>query len=228
MVQAEALYCTQNSKLLGFRNLKSYVSKQKIALSQEYTGKKIFEVKIWLSNAHKYKTRNRLRELEDELYIFAWKVNDPLSTEDLLKDTVVETAFPNIQLLLKIYLLILSSEAVVERGFSKMSQLITKKRTSLEDNGLEMLMRISYHKNPHPWMMWNKFSKIGKVKKNVEYFLVICECKQPSFHCSIFSKFDFSLKYKLLQVYYEAQIWPFCSQKLKFFKQVWHDFLQLR
>ena len=104
--------------------------------------------KFDLVNAHKYKTRNRLRELEDELYIFVRKVNDPLSIEDLLKDTVVETAFPNIPLLLKIYLLILSSEAVVERGFSKMSQLITKKRTSLDDNGLEMLMRISYHKNP--------------------------------------------------------------------------------
>ena len=46
MVQADALYGTQNSKLLEFRNLKNYVSKQKIALSQEYTGKNIFEVKI--------------------------------------------------------------------------------------------------------------------------------------------------------------------------------------
>ena len=46
-------------------------------------------------NPHKYKTK-RLSELEDELYIIAEKVNDPLSVEDLLKDTVVETAFPNI------------------------------------------------------------------------------------------------------------------------------------
>ena len=29
-----------------------------------------------------------------------------------------------------------------------MGQIITKKRTSLEDNSLEMLMWISYHKNP--------------------------------------------------------------------------------
>ena len=29
-----------------------------------------------------------------------------------------------------------------------MGQIITKKHTSLDDNSLEMLMRISYHKNP--------------------------------------------------------------------------------
>ena len=75
-------------------------------------------------------------------------VNDLLSVEDLFKDNVVETAFPNVRRLLKIYVLISSSEAVVERGSSKMGQIITKKRTSLEDKSLEMLMRISYHKNP--------------------------------------------------------------------------------
>ena len=38
------------------------------------------------------------------------------------------------------------SEAIVERGFSKMGQFVTKKRTALDDNSLEMLMRISYNK----------------------------------------------------------------------------------
>ena len=89
-----------------------------------------------------------MRELEDELYITAEKVNDSLSVENLLKDTVVKRAFPNIRRLLKSYVLIPSSEAVVERGFSKMGQIITKKRTSLEDNSLEISMRISYHKDP--------------------------------------------------------------------------------
>ena len=139
-----------------------------------------------------------MKELEEELfYIIAEKANDLLSVEDLLKDTVVETVFTNIRRLLKIYILISSSEVVVERGFSKMGQMITKKRASLEDNSLEMLMRISHHKNP---------LSMDDVKK--------------SFHCSIFSKFAFLLKYKLLQVYYGVQRWPFCSQKLKFFKQV--------
>ena len=81
-----------------------------------------------------------MRELEDKLHIIAKKVIDPLSIEDLLKDTVVETAFPNIRWLPKIYILIPSSEPVVERGFLKMGQKITKKCTSLEDNSLEMLM----------------------------------------------------------------------------------------
>ena len=35
------------------------------------------------------------------------------------------------------------SEAIVERGFSKMGQTVTKKCTGLDDNSLEMLMRIS-------------------------------------------------------------------------------------
>ena len=87
-------------------------------------------------------------KLEDKLYIISKKVNDPLCIEDLLKDTVVETAFSNIWWLLKIYVLIPSSEAAVERGFSMMGQIIIKKCTSLEDNFLEILMQISCHKNP--------------------------------------------------------------------------------
>ena len=58
-----------------------------------------------LVSAHKYQTRKRLTELEDELYIITEKVNDLLSGEDLLKNTV-ETAFPNIQRLLRIYVLV--------------------------------------------------------------------------------------------------------------------------
>ena len=70
-----------------------------------------------------------MRELEDELYIIAEKVNDPLSVEDLLKDILVETALPNIRQLLRIYVLIPSSEAVVEISFLKMGQVMTKRRT---------------------------------------------------------------------------------------------------
>ena len=70
-----------------------------------------------------------MRELEDELYIIAEKVNDPLSVEDLLKDILVETALPNIRRLLRIYVLIPSSEAVVEISFLKMGQVMTKRRT---------------------------------------------------------------------------------------------------
>ena len=40
------------------------------------------------------------------------------------------------------------SEAIVERGFSKMGQIVTKNCTALYDNSIEMLMRISYNKTP--------------------------------------------------------------------------------
>ena len=62
--------------------------------------------------------------------------------------TLVETAFPKVRQLLKIYILIPMSEAVVQRGFSKMGQIMSKKRTALDDSSLDTLMRISYHKEP--------------------------------------------------------------------------------
>ena len=40
------------------------------------------------------------------------------------------------------------SEVIVERGFSKLGQIVTKKRTALDDNSLEMLIHISYNKIP--------------------------------------------------------------------------------
>ena len=55
--------------------IKSYVSQQKIALSQEYAGKeKSLKSKFDSVNAHKYKTRKRLGELEDKLYIITKKI----------------------------------------------------------------------------------------------------------------------------------------------------------
>ena len=40
------------------------------------------------------------------------------------------------------------SEVIVERIFSKLGQIVTKKRTALDDNSLEMLIHISYNKIP--------------------------------------------------------------------------------
>ena len=63
----------------------------------QYAGKeKSLKLKFDIVNAHKYKTTKCLRELEDNFHIINEKVHDPLSTEELLEDTVVETAFPNI------------------------------------------------------------------------------------------------------------------------------------
>ena len=122
---------------------------QRAALSQEYLGKeKSLKSKFDLFNAQKYKTRKRLKEIEDKLSLISKKVHNLLSVEDLLHDSVIETAFPSIQQLLKIYVLIPVSEAIVERGLSKMGQIVTKKHTALDDNSLETLMRISYNKTP--------------------------------------------------------------------------------
>ena len=72
--------------------------------------------------------------------------SNPLSFEDLLQDNIVETVFPNVWCLMKIYVLIPMSEAFGERGFSKMGQIITKKGIALDNNSLEIWMCILYHK----------------------------------------------------------------------------------
>ena len=57
-------------------------------------------------------------------------------------DAVVEAVFPTIRCLLKIYIIITHSEAVVEHMFSKMDVIMTNKWCSSEDESLDMLMRI--------------------------------------------------------------------------------------
>ena len=77
-----------------------------------------------------------------ELELATKRKLNSLSVEDLLRDNFVKTARPFVRRLMKIYALILMSEAIVERGFSKMGQIMTKKRTALIDNSLEILMCI--------------------------------------------------------------------------------------
>ena len=64
---------------------------------------------------------------EAELSEIKKKMYSPVVVENLL-DTVLSAAFPTIQRLLKVYVLVPFSEAVVERGFSKMNPIMTKKR----------------------------------------------------------------------------------------------------
>ena len=81
----------------------------------------------------------------EELELTTKRKSNPLSVEDLLRDNVIENAFLNVRRLMKICILIPMSKAIVERGFSKMGKIMTKKCTALDDNSLETLMRISYH-----------------------------------------------------------------------------------
>ena len=58
----------------------------------------------------------------------------------------MESAFPNIPKLLRLYVLIPQSKAVVERGLSKLKLIMTDKCTRLEPESLNSLMRISYNR----------------------------------------------------------------------------------
>ena len=75
-------------------------------------------------------------------------MKNPVTVEDLLKDCVVSGAFPNIRRLLAIHVIIPHAEAVVEREFSKMGQIMTKKGCALDDESLDILMRISHRQKP--------------------------------------------------------------------------------
>ena len=68
-----------------------------------------------------------MKVTEAELSEIKKKMYSPVVVENLL-DTVLSAAFPTIQKLLKVYVLVPFSEAVVERGFSKMNLIMTKKR----------------------------------------------------------------------------------------------------
>ena len=76
------------------------------------------------------------------------KQKEPLTTKELLNDTVVSSAFPTIRYLLKLFILVPMSEAIVEQGFSKMKLIMSDKRTRLDDKSLDALMRISFQSEP--------------------------------------------------------------------------------
>ena len=99
-------------------------------------------------NAQKYKPTREIKVIEREIVETKGKILAPVTTLDLLDDSVVESAFPNIQKLLCLYVLIPQSEAVVESGFSKMKLIMNDKRTRLEPESLDSLMRISYNSKP--------------------------------------------------------------------------------
>ena len=63
----------------------------------------------------------------------------------MFDDTVLSAAFPTIWRLLKVYVIIPFSKAVVEMDFSKMNFIMTKKY-SLDSINLNVLMPISFLK----------------------------------------------------------------------------------
>ena len=100
------------------------------------------------ANAQKYKPTREIKVIEREIVEAKGKILAPVTALDLLDDSVVESAFPTLRKLLRLYVLLPQSEAVVERGFSKMKLIMTDKRSRLEPESLDSLMRISYNSEP--------------------------------------------------------------------------------
>ena len=115
---------------MEYSEYKNYVAQLKIDFKQKLVSEEAkIKASILQTSAKKYKSHHAVTELEQELSNKK-KMKDPVKVEDVLRDKVLETAFPNIQRLLKIYLCIPQSEAVVEHGFSKMNLILTKKMNS--------------------------------------------------------------------------------------------------
>ena len=74
------------------------------------------------------KKKRDVKVIEAELSEITKKMCSLVAVEYLLDDTALSTAFPTICRLLKVYVIIPFSEAVVERCFSKMNVTMTKKR----------------------------------------------------------------------------------------------------
>ena len=99
-----------------------------------------------MKKGDKYTTKKLIDMLEKELEHLNTKLENPVLVEDLLRDIVVESAFPNVWHLLIIYLVVPHTEVVNECSFLKMGQIMTKKRCLLDDNSLGLLMHISHNK----------------------------------------------------------------------------------
>ena len=146
-VSVPLLSCaTKESVLLEYGGYMAYVAKQLAEATQKYRIKlRDQETHLLAASADKRKPKKVLIKYEAEVEATKTKLETPLSVIDLLADEVIKQAFPSIYRLLKIYLLIPHSEAVVERGFSKMKLIMTKKRTDLDSKNLDALMRLSYN-----------------------------------------------------------------------------------
>ena len=123
---------------LEFGGFKTYVNKQKINVKEE------------LKKGDKYATKKSIDILEKELEHLNTKIENPVLVEDLLRDIVVESVFPNVRRLLIIYPLVPYREAVVEHCFSKVGQIMTKKRCLLDGDSLDLFMHISHNKESLP------------------------------------------------------------------------------
>ena len=82
----------------------------------------------------KYKPKQEIKAIGREAVETKSEILVPVTAFDLLDASVVEYAFPKIQKLLQLYILILQLKVVVQRDFSKM--IMTNKCAKLEPESL--------------------------------------------------------------------------------------------
>ena len=82
----------------------------------------------------KYKPKQEIKAIGREAVETKSKILVPVTAFDLLDASVVEYAFPKIQKLLQLYILIPQLKVVVQRDFSKM--IMTNKCAKLEPESL--------------------------------------------------------------------------------------------
>ena len=91
------LTATMESLKLEYGGFKNYVKTQKSNAYAEVGKKvKILEARLLNASADKYKAKRDIKALEEEIEELKKKQESCLTTLDLLQDTVVESAFPNI------------------------------------------------------------------------------------------------------------------------------------
>ena len=107
--------------------------------------------------------------------------------ENLLDDTVLSAAFPTIQRLLKVYVIMPFSEAVVEKVFSKMNLIMTKRRHSLDSINLDALLQISFWKKKLESHEIEEVIDIWKNTKNRVIFTIdLWLCIETNFSLNVF------------------------------------------
>lgn len=143
------LFCPFEALKIEFDSYKAYIDTQKKeARIQAKAKERSLKSKLLIIQTNRYATKKSVKKIEAEIENIQKKMADPISVEDVLADEAVSVGFPNVRRLLTIYMLIPYTEVVVERGLSKMGQIMTKKRCTLDDSSLDILMRISYRKEP--------------------------------------------------------------------------------
>ena len=128
-----------------------------------------------------------MKAIEAELSEIKKKMCSPVAVENLLDDTVLSTAFPTIRRLLRVYVIIPFSEAVVERGFSKwMNLIVTEKRFSLDSIDLDALMQTSFRKKKLENHEIDEVIDIWKIQKTVIFSIDLWLCTETNFSLNVF------------------------------------------